>query len=202
MTITTRDKRALMVLGPVVVLWLILWLATSPSTPTTNAPTKAAASTVDTIERGEKRLATLRATAATLDGKEALLKQASAELATREKGLMPGDTAEQAQAQLLQVIRRVARQQTPPIEVRQVELGQPHSYGEAYGTVTASVSMDCRIDELTNFMASLSEQPEIVATDEIRVGAAHPKQKTMSVRLTISGIVSRRLLPQKKGTEL
>ena len=42
----------------------------------------------------------LRRQAATLPGKEAVLKQVSLELAEREKGLIPGDTAEQAQAQL------------------------------------------------------------------------------------------------------
>jgi Type II secretion system (T2SS), protein M subtype b len=126
-----------------------------------------------------------------------VLKQASAELAVREKGLVPGDTAEQAQAQLLQVLRRVARQQNPPLDIRQVELGQPRTYGDGYGQVTVSATIDCRIDELVNFMASLSEQAEIVATDEVRVGTAHPKQKVMPVRLTISGIVARRLLPEK-----
>ena len=202
MTLQDRDKRALVFLGVALVLALVYWLATR--NPSTNAPAKSAAVAVDTIDRAEKRLAVLRATAATLDGKETVLKQASAELAAREKGLIPGDTAEQAQAQLLQVIRRVARQQTPPLEVRQVELAQPRTYGDAYGQVTVSATIDCRIEELVNLMASLSEQPEIVATDEIRIGTAHFKQKWMPVRLTISGIVARRLLPEKalkKGLE-
>jgi len=184
MTLQDRDKRALYILAGVAVLALIYWLATR--SPNVNAPARASAVAVDSIERAEKRLAVLRATAATLDGKEVVLKQASTELAVREKGLISGDTAEQAQAQLLQVIRRVARQQSPPLDIRQVELGQPHTYGDAYGQVTVSATIDCRIDELVNFMASLSEQPEIVATDEVRVGAAHPKQKVMPVRLTIS----------------
>ncbi|HEV2687526.1 MAG TPA: type II secretion system protein GspM [Bryobacteraceae bacterium] len=196
MTLQDRDKRALVILGVALVLALIYW-AFSSSSSRGSAPAKAAAVPVDTSERAEKRLAVLRATAATVDGKQALLKQASAELAVREKGLISGDTPEQAQAQLLQMIRRVARQQNPPLDIRQVELGQPRAYGDAYGQVTVSTSIDCRIDELVNFMASLSEQPEIVATDEVRIGAAHPKQKTMPVRLTISGIVARRLLPEK-----
>jgi Type II secretion system (T2SS), protein M subtype b len=196
MTLRPRDKRALYILGPALVLLLIVLLA-NRSSSSTNAPVRASAVSVDTIERAEKRLAVLRATSAMLDGKGVILKQASAELAVREKGLIPGDTADQAQAQLLQVIRRVARQQNPPLDIRQVELGQPHTYGDGYGQVTVSATIDCRIDELVNFMASLSEQPEIVATDEVRIGAAHPKQKVMPVRLTISGIVARRLLPEK-----
>ena len=40
---------------------------------------------------------------------------------------------------------------------------------------------------------------EIIATDEIRCGAANPKSKSMPVRLTVSGLVPRRLVPEKKG---
>jgi len=199
-TLQDRDKRALVILSVAIVGGLIYWLATR--TPSTSAPAKSAAVPVDTIDRAEKRLAVLRATAATLEGKETVLKQASAELASREKGFIPGDTVQQAQAQLLQVIRRVARQQNPPLEIRQVELAQPRTYGDSYGQVTVSATIDCRIDELVNLMASLSEQPELVATDEIRIGTAHFKQKWMPVRLTFSGIVPRRLLPEqalKKG---
>ena len=189
-----RDKRALLVLGAALVLAFIFWMA--GSSPASSAKVVAPVESVDRLEKG---LANLRTRAAALPVKEALLKQASAELAEREKGLISGDTADQAQAQLLQVLRRVAKAQTPPLEIRQVELGQPRSYGSAYGQVTVSVTIDCRIDELVNLLATLSAQPETIATDEIRFGMANPKQKTMPVRLTVSGIVAGRLAPQTKG---
>jgi hypothetical protein len=195
MTVQQRDKRALMILGAVLVLAAIYWMGGSSAT---GGSAKAVAP-VETVEHVEKGLANLRARAAALPVKEALLKQASAELAEREKGLIPGDTAEQAQAQLLQVLKRVAKVQTPPLEIRQVELGQPRSYGNAYGQVTVSVTIDCRIDELVNLLATLSAQPETIATDEVRFGMANAKQKTMPVRLTVSGIVAQRLMPQKRG---
>ena len=193
MTNEQRDKRALMVLGAVAVLAFIYWMAgSSSSSVKVSAP-------VESIDRVEKGLANLRSRAAALPAKEVLLKQANAELAEREKGLISGDTADQAQAQLLQVLRRVAKAQTPPLEIRQVELGQPRSYGNAYGLVTVSVTVDCRIEELINLLSTLSAQPETIATDEIRFGMANAKQKTMPVRLTVSGIVAQRLAP-KKGT--
>ena len=193
MTVQQRDKRALVVLGSVLALAFIYWTAgSSSSSVKVSAP-------VESVDRVEKGLANLRIRAAALPAKEVVLKQASAELAEREKGLISGDTADQAQAQLLQVLRRVAKAQAPPLEIRQVELGQPRSYGDAYGQVTVSVTVDCRIDELINLLATLSAQPETIATDEIRFGMAHPKQKTMPVRLTVSGIVAQRLAP-KKGT--
>jgi hypothetical protein len=192
-TVQQRDKRALVVLGAVVALAFIYWMAgSSSSSVKVSAP-------VESIDRVEKGLANLRIRAAALPAKEVVLKQANAELAEREKGLISGDTADQAQAQLLQVLRRVAKAQTPPLEIRQVELGQPRSYGNAYGLVTVSVTVDCRIEELINLLSTLSAQPETIATDEIRFGMANPKQKTMPVRLTVSGIVAQRLAP-KKGT--
>jgi len=194
MTIAQRDKRALMVLSVVLALAFIYWITGSSA-----ASSAKVAAPVESIDRVEKGLTSLRLRAAVLPAKEALLKQANAELAEREKGLLSGDTADQAQAQLLQVVRRVAKAQAPPLEIRQVELGQPRSYGNAYGQVTVSVTIDCRIDELINLLATLSAQPETIATDEIRFGLANPKQKTMPVRLTVSGIVAARLAPRMKG---
>jgi hypothetical protein len=198
MTLPDRDRRALIILGVALLVGgLIYWL--SNSTPSSSSESAKVTSPVDSIDRAQKRLATLRKQAATLSGKQGVLQQASLELGEREKGLLPGDTADQAQAQLLQVIKRVAKQQTPPLEMGQIELGRPRSYGTAYGQVSVSITLTCRIDELVNFLAALGAQPELTATEEIRFGAAHPKQKTMPVRLTISGLVARRLIPQQKG---
>jgi hypothetical protein len=197
MTLGDRDRRALIILGAALVVGgFIYWV--SNSSPSSSGES-AKIAPVDSIDRAQKRLALLRQQAAKLPGKQAVLKQASLELSEREKGLIPGDTADQAQAQLLQVIRRVAKQQTPPLEMGQVELGRPRSYGSAYGLVSVSITLTCRIDELVNFLAALGAQPELTATDEIRFGASHPKQKTMPVRLTVSGLVARRLIPQQKG---
>jgi hypothetical protein len=193
-TIQDRDKRALLLLGVALFAGLIYWIATSASSSGTRV-----VSAADTVERAERRLNTLRTALATVDGKEALLKQVSLELDQREKGLIPGDTANQAQAQLLQIIRRVAQSQTPPLDVRQSEFGQPRGYGNFYGAVSVTITLDCRTDELVNLLAGLSQQPEIISTDEIRFGQANMKSKSVSTRVTISGLVPRRLVPEKKG---
>jgi hypothetical protein len=194
MTLSSRDRRALAILGAAGFLWLGIYGITSGSSsgPKIAAP-------ADNIDLSEKRLARLRSTLAAIPGKQETLKQASAELLGREKGLIGGDTGAQAQAQLLQILRRVAKAQTPALEIRQVELGQVQPFGDAYGEVTVSVTVDCRIEDLVNFMAGISEQPEEISTGEVRFGASNPKQKTMPVRLTVSGIVPRKLVPVKKG---
>jgi Type II secretion system (T2SS), protein M subtype b len=201
MTLGDRDRRALVILGiALVVGGAIYWFSnSSPSPSSSRTSGSVAVAPIDSIDRAQNRLAMLRRQAATLPGKEAVLKQVSAELSEREKGLIPGDTAEQAQAQLLQVVNRVAKQQNPPIQTGQVELGRPRSYGTAYGQVSVSVTLTCRIDELVNFLAALGAQPELTATEEIRFGASHPKQKTMPVRLTVTGLVARSLIPKQKG---
>jgi Tfp pilus assembly protein PilO len=188
-----RERRLLILAAIAVPAILIYYFATSSSsaTPEVSAPT-------DTAEAAEKRLADLRQKAATVPGKEAVLKQVSAELSRREKGLIQADTAPQAQAQLLQVVRRVARAQTPPVEIGQVELSEPRAFA-AYGEVAVTISMTCRIEQLVNMIADFSAQPEIVATSDLRIGAAHEKLKTLPVRLMISALVPRRLVPDKKG---
>ena len=206
MTVSDRDRRALVILAGALVLGGILyWYSNSSSTPSSSGSAPGGSikisAPVDSVDRTQKRLAMLRRQAATLPGKEAVLKQVSLELAEREKGLVPGDTAEQAQAQLLQIIKRVAQQQMPPLEVGQVELGRPRAFGSAYGQVSVSITVTCRIEELLNFLAGLSAQPELAATEEIRFGTSHPKQKTMPIRLTISGLVARRLVPVRKGQD-
>jgi hypothetical protein len=201
MTLTDRDRRALFILGGAVVLGgIFYWYSNSSSTPSSSAGGVKITAPVDSVDRTQKRLGMLRRQAAMLPGKEAVLKQVSLELAEREKGLISGDTAEQAQAQLLQIIKRVAQQQTPPLEVGQVELGRPRPFGSAYGQVSASITVTCHIEDLVNFLAALSAQPELTATEEIRFGTSHPQQKTMPVRLTISGLVARRLVPVRKGS--
>ncbi len=52
---------------------------------------------------------------------------------------------------------------------------------------------------LSIFSRRLGAQPELASTEEIRFGASHPKQKTMPIRLTVTGLVARRLIPQQKG---
>jgi Type II secretion system (T2SS), protein M subtype b len=202
MTLSDRDRRALVIMGVALLAGGLFYWYSNSSTPSSGASGGAKTSApVESVDRAEKHLAMLRRQAAKLPGKEAVLNQVSLELAQREKGLVPGDTAEQAQAQLLEIVKRVAQQQLPPLDVGQVELGRPRPFGTAYGQVNVSITVTCRIDELVNYLTGLSAQPELIATEEIRFGTAHPKQKTMPVRLTITGLVARRLVPVRKGVE-
>ena len=193
MTLTARDKRALGILAAATVVALAInyFLTREPA-----AAAKPAARSA-LIE--EKRLEKLRRIAATLPAKEEALAAVEADLARREKGLIQADTAAQAQAQLLQVFRRLARAQAPEIEIKTVEMGQVRPLGKDYGEILVPVTFDCRIEQLLNLLADITAQPEAVSTSELRVTAADQKEKTMTVRLTLAGVAPRRLASEKKG---
>ena len=188
---TDREKRSLQVLAGAVVVAGAIWIFTGPSNPT-----KVVAA-VDTVEHAEKRLELVRQAAATVQGKEQTLRQLTDELGRREKGLIVADTAPQAQAQLVQIIKRVAKNEG--LDIRQVDLGRPALFAEAYGEVAVAVTVDAHIEQLVNLMADLTAEPEIVATSDMRVSNTNPKLKTMAVRLTVSGIIPKKLVPEKKG---
>lgn len=192
MNMSERDQKALKYLGGALLLAgaIYFWPAGAA------VETAAAANGTEVLE---KRLSNSRALLLQVPDKQAVLKQAQADLGVREKGLLVADTAAQAQAQLFQILRRVGRAQGPPIEVRATEIGQARLFGEDYGEVSVAVSFECGIEQLVNLLADLGAQPELLATSEIRVGQAAGAQKVIPVRLTISGIVPRKLIPEKKG---
>jgi hypothetical protein len=192
MNLTERDQKALQYLGAALLLAAVVYFwPAGESAEVAGGP--------GVTEVLEKRLSRARALVLQVPDKQAVLKQAQADLALREKGMLVGDTAAQAQAQLFQILRRVGRAQGPPIEVRANEIGQARMFGEDYGEVSVSVTFECGIEQLVNLLADLGAQPELLATSEIHIGTATGAQKVLPVRLAISGIVPRKLIPEKKG---
>ena len=150
----------------------------------------------ESVPQAEARLARLRQIVATVPGKQELLEQAAGELAVREKGLIQADTAPQAQAQLLELIRKLA--QAEGIAVRGAEEMRIQPLGD-YGEVMVTVAFGCRIEQLVNLMAALTNEPQLLATNELQVSTGNQKDKTLQVRLRVSGMAPRKLVPEKKG---
>ena len=186
-----RDRRALIALAVAAAICAAIWFWPQPSTD--------AAAMKEGVAQAERRLTRLRRLAAAVPAREEIDKRVSAELARREAGLINAETAAQAQAQLLQVVRRVAGAQSPPLEIRGSEFAPVQPFGDAYGEVLVTIATESEIEQVLNFIADLSKQPELIATSNLQFKQAHPKKKTVPVRMTISGIVPRRLVPQKKG---
>lgn len=152
----------------------------------------------DSIPLAERRLARLREQAATVPARETMLKQALADVATREKGIIKADTGAQAQAHLLDTIHRIAA--ANGFDARGADqFSEVRPLGNDYGVVTVTESFTCGIDQLVNFLAMLHTEPEIVATNEIHINGGNDKQKNIQVRLSLSGVVPKALVPKKKG---
>jgi Type II secretion system (T2SS), protein M subtype b len=192
MNLRPRDRRALAWLAVSLLLGLVVryW-------PANDSAAAVVAPAGDTVTLAEARLARLREAAATVPAKEDVFKKVSADLAAREKGIIAADTAAQAQAQIIQIIRRVGAAENPPVEIRSTELNSVRPFGDAYGEASVAVQIECRIDQLVNLLAALEVQPELVATSDLRVLSANAKEKTVGVRLTVSGVVPRRLVAAK-----
>lgn len=193
MSLSQRDRRALILLGVAVGIAFAAYFALPGEAP---VPVVAA---TDDIATAQKRLERLRMLAASVPGKQEVLKTVTAELEAREKTILRAETGAQAQARVLEVVRRAAKALPAPIEIRAIELGQIRPFHEQYGEVLVSVSFECRIEELVNLLAEITAQPELVAVHELRVGSGNAKEKTVNARVTISGIVPRNLVPEKKG---
>ena len=188
-----REKKAVMALGAVLALAAVVlayefWPAGSAAIA--DAPAQS-------VPQMEQRLARVREIAASVPGKQEILKKVAGDLETREKGLIRAETAPQAQAQVVTILRGLAASES--LELRNYELGAITSFGDDYGAVNVSIQVQCRIEQLLNFLAALAARPELIATRDLRVIAGDPKQKTLNVRITVAGIVPKNLAPQKKG---
>jgi hypothetical protein len=192
--ISERDRRALILLGVGLALAAVLDLGFPNRGGTSSV--RAPAGSADDIALAQQRLTRLRKIAATVPAREGVLKETSADLADRERGIIQADTAPQAQAALLEIARRLGKDEQ--IDLRGGDFGAPKAYGD-YGLVYATVTFDCHVEQLVNFLADLSREPEIVVPSEERMTSANPKEKTVGVRMLLAGVVAKKLVPQKKG---
>jgi hypothetical protein len=148
----------------------------------------------------EAHLARLRQIADSVPARREVLKSAESDLQAREKHILAFATAPQAQAHLLEVARRVAA--GDKIDVRGGDFTAPALLGADYGQVAVSVSFETTIESFVNLLSDLTREPELLSPSEIHISAGNPKNKTINVRMTLAGVVSRKLVPEKKGLSL
>ncbi|MDP9054423.1 MAG: hypothetical protein M3N93_09010 [Acidobacteriota bacterium] len=194
MNVSDRDRRALLLLaaGLAVAAALYYLFPAKSGIATVAAP----AVSGNDIDLAQQRLVRLRQIAATVPSREATLKQLEADLKVRDLGMIQADTAPQAQAALLEIARRIGKSEQ--IDVRGGEFGAPKAFGD-YGLVYATVSFECHVEQVVNFLADLSREAEIIVPSEERMTSGNPKEKTMAVRMVLAGLVAKKLVPEKKG---
>lgn len=190
--LTARDRRALALLAVCAVVFSAVYFW----------PENGAASVVGpavTPEQMEQRILKLRRMAAAAGGREEALKKVQEELARREQGMFRAETAAQAQAQMLEVVRRVAKNQPETFSLRGTEFAQPRPLGDAYAEIVMTLVVESPIEQLVSFLVDLSNQPELIAVSEVQLGQAAGNRKIIPARLTFTGVAPRSLAPEKKG---
>jgi hypothetical protein len=195
MTITDRDKRALIGLGAAAVISLSVYFWPQESS------VPEVVGSVNTAAEVEQRLQRVRGLAAQVPARQQELERLTAELGKWETGLIKTETGQQAQAEIVQVLRRIGSNQVPPLGFGSVEIGQLRPLGDSkvYGEALVSVSFDCSIEQLVNTLADMTAQEEIIVTEEIRITPRREEDKSLQVRLTVAGLVPRELVPQQRG---
>ncbi len=118
-------------------------------------------------------------------------------MAEREKGLLAAENQQQAQVTLLQAVQDTAL--ANQIEIRGSQEFRQQGLNADYGEVAVGVTFTCGIEQLVNFLAALGNQPAILATDQIHISGGGDKKKNLQVRMSVSTVVPRKLIPEKKG---
>ena len=159
--------------------------------------TSAVVAATESAPMAENRLRKLRGIAATVPAKETMLKQVTAELESREKGLLKADTGAQAHALLQALLHRAG--EANGIDIRGMEDARVRLLGNDYGEAMVFVRFTCRIEQLVNLLAQLANEPELLATNQVQITGGADKNKLLQVRLGLSGVVTRKIAQEKKG---
>ncbi len=189
--LTGRDRRALALLALCAALFTAVYYWPEQGVPVVGP--------ASSVEQMEQRIRRMRRIAASAPAREELLKKAREELARREKGMILAQTPAQAQAQMLEIVRRVAKSQPETFQMRGAEFGAPRPLGGAYGEMVMTVIVESPIEQLIMFLADVSNQPELVSVSEIQFSQAAGNRKLIPARLTLAAVVPRALVPQKRG---
>ncbi len=185
--LTERERKLVIALIPSLLIIAIIYYATEPSS--TAAPV---VDTAAAIELAKQRLDRSRIISAALPSKMELKKSLDANVAGWDKRLISADTPAQAQAQLNQIFRRVARVQGPTVEIRAVDIGTAQPAG-TYAEIVVNVVFDCQVEGLLNLLTDLSNQPEFLSWRDVRIQSPDSKQKRINVSMTLVGLASSKL---------
>ncbi len=151
----------------------------------------------ENVPAAEARLKRVREIVATVPALEERYKQAAADLQAREQGILKADTAAQAHAMIQDLLHRVGQQNG--IDIRGFEDQRIRPLGADYGEASVSVRFNCSIDQLVNFLAALDQEHELFSTNDINVTGTTDAKKIIQVRLTVAGVVTKKVATEKKA---
>jgi len=191
MALQTRDKRALAILAGAAGLFAVLQLDLfQPS-----GGGGGAAPSGDGIEALEQRLALAQARAERQPLAEAELASAQRSLERAEERLLEAADPALAQAEMRTLVGELLEAEGVPLQ--NSSFGRVARESEQYVRVPLVVEFTCGVDQLVNFLASVANQPRLLATRLVRIQPDKPEIKSLRVRLAIAGF-----LPLERAPEL
>ncbi|MBH00194.1 MAG: hypothetical protein CMN58_07635 [Solibacterales bacterium] len=189
-TVTTRDKRALIILGVTLVLFMLLqgdlFFPTGFSSESVNS---------ESLEGIERQFRLTRARAGRIPLVQAQAKTVQENLERMEKGLLASQNIALAQAEMRQILERSL--QAEDIVMENARFVSAESKNDHYAAIPVTVNFSCHIEQLVNWVAAVGNSSQLLSTIKIRIDSPNSDSKTVRVTATVAGF-----LPASRAPEL
>ena len=189
-TVTTRDKRALIILGVTLVLFMLLqgdlFFPTGFSSESVNS---------ESLEGIERQFRLTRARAGRIPLVQAQAKTVQENLERMEKGLLASQNIALAQAEMRQILERSL--QAEDIVMENARFVSAESKNDHYAAIPVTVNFSCHIEQLVNWVAAVGNSSQLLSTIKIRIDSPNSDSKTGRVTATVAGF-----LPASRAPEL
>jgi hypothetical protein len=188
-SLSQRDRRALLLLGAALAIFLVLQFGVLPRT-------EGGVVSSTPPDLLEKRLLRLQQVAQQKPRAAAEAQTAGRELAAMEQGLLKAATPALASAQMQQILKELLTSQG--INLQASEFGTVKAVGEDYAQVPLTVIFTCSVDQWINWMAAMRNAPQLLSTLEMRLLQKDQAKKTLEVRMVVAGYIPASLLGTAK----
>jgi len=174
-----RDRRALQILAPAVLVILLVYLVVFPALDSMDEAARS-------IPIREKTLRKYRALARLAPARENDAKSFDALLAQAEQGLLASRTAPLAGAEVQQVLRDQAA--AAGIQIRSVDFLPARKVGEGgdYALASVSTQFTARMEQVVALLSGIQSHPRTLTVEQLRIttlGDLTKKQVVVSLVL-------------------
>jgi Tfp pilus assembly protein PilO len=185
---STRDRRALMLLGGAVVLFALLQFDVI-------MPGGAGTMTAAPVAAVEEQLLTAQVAARQRPLTDVELKAAQATLENAEKRLLLSETAALASAEMREIVGKIL--EAEGIKMDASQFGRAELEGDHYTQIPLVVRFNCAIEQVVNLMAAIGNAGPLLTTRQVRINPSKSETKTVAVQITVAGY-----LPVSRTPEL
>jgi hypothetical protein len=181
MAVSGRDRRALLLGALALALWAVLRFAVFPAwdwwqQERTELPLRETA-----LIKYRQALAASGVDRQTAESLENRLQES-------ETGLLQGTTAALAAAEFQDWVRQTMSRHG--IEPRSSQFMALRPQPDGYAQVPVGLQLQCRLDQLVNFLSELRSGPKIVSVPRMQIqSAGDTEQRLLTVNLTVAGVM-------------